>query len=103
MKSLDDIRAQLAHGQFEFTQHALKRVVERNISHAEICEAGGRAVMIEDYPTDKYSPSCLILGFTLQQRPLHIQVSRAEQPKVKIITLYEPDPNEWTDFTQRKP
>ncbi len=103
MKSLADIRAQLATGQYELTQHALKRIAERNISHAEICEAGGRAVITEDYPADKYSPSGLLLGFTLGNRPLHIQVSRAEQPKVKIITLYEPDPNEWTDFTQRKP
>ena len=27
---------------------------------------------IEDYPNDKYDPSCLILGFTRSRRPLHI-------------------------------
>ena len=32
MKPLAVLRAQLAAGEFEFTQHALKRVVERNIS-----------------------------------------------------------------------
>ena len=34
MKSLIEIRSQIADGMFEFTQHALRRVVERNISEA---------------------------------------------------------------------
>jgi hypothetical protein len=67
MKPLADIRAQLADGEFEFTQHVLKRVVERNISNAEIRQAGSHAVVIEEYPDDKYSPSCLLLGFTLER------------------------------------
>jgi len=46
VKPLAVLRAQLAAGEFEFTQHALKRVVERNISNAEIREAGTRAVVI---------------------------------------------------------
>lgn len=65
MKPLAEIRTQLAAGEFEFTQHALKRVVERNLSNLEIRQAGSHAVIIEDYPEDKYSPSCLLLGFTL--------------------------------------
>ena len=28
--------------------------------------------MIEDYPEDKYGPSCLLLRFTSANRPLHI-------------------------------
>ena len=48
--------------------------------------------VIEDYPHDKYGPSCLVLGFTLSQRPLHIHCSYPMRPIIKIITLYEPDP-----------
>lgn len=104
MKPLAALRAQLAAGEFELTLHALKRVVERNIGTAEIREAGGRAVLIEDYPADKYGPSCLLLGFTSARRPLHMQVTRQSgQPRLKIITLYEPDPAEWVDFVQRRP
>jgi hypothetical protein len=36
----------------------------------------------------------LILGFTLENRPLHIQVSFADTPMVRIITLNGPDPKE---------
>ena len=50
--------------------------------------------MIEDYPDDKYRPSCLILGYTPAGRPLHVQCSYA-QPDVVVVTQYQPDPAEW--------
>ena len=64
MKTLEDVRQQLAGGEFEFSRHAFRRVVERNISEQEIREAGAQAESIEDYPEDKYSPSALLLGCT---------------------------------------
>ena len=72
MKTLEEIQKQLSLGAFDFSRHALKRVVERNISELEIKEAGRKAKIIEDYPYDKYTPSCLLLGFTETGRPLHI-------------------------------
>ncbi len=102
MKTLDKVRNQLSAGEFDFTRHALKRVVERNISDLEIEQAGARANIIEDYPDDKYAPSCLLLGFTQTGRPLHIQVSLAEEDLVKIVTIYKPDPSEWVNFSQRR-
>jgi hypothetical protein len=102
MKSLEQILRQLSNGEFEFTRHALRRAVERNISDAEIRQAARNGKRIEDYPEDKYSPSCLILGFTEMGRPLHIQVSYMETEMVRIITLYEPDPDEWTAFSERR-
>ena len=103
MKTLNEIQRQLTLGQFEFSRHAFVRAVERNISDAEIRQAGTQAVCIEDYPDDKYSPSVLLLGFSRQGRPLHFQVSYADTPRAKIITLYEPNEFEWTDdFSRRK-
>jgi hypothetical protein len=102
MKSLEGIQSQLSMGEFEFSRHALKRVVERNISDQEIRQAGAQATVIEDYPDDKYSPSCLLLGFTQAGRPLHVQVSLADTELVRIITIYEPDPNEWVNYSQRR-
>ena len=59
-------------------------------------------MVIEEYPDDKYSPSCLLLGFTEGRRPLHLQVSKADTMLVKIITIYEPDPTEWENYRQRR-
>ncbi len=102
MKTLAEIQQQLAEGRFEFTRHAFKRAVERNVSEDEIRQAGQTARIIEDYPEDKYSPSCLLLGHSASDRALHLQVSRADSEQVKIITLYEPDPKQWIDDEKRR-
>jgi hypothetical protein len=102
MKTLDDILRQLAAGEFEFSRHAFKRAIERNISDTEIQQAGVRANIIEDYPDDKYAPSSLLLGFTVTGRPLHIQASHVDSDLLKIITIYEPNPAEWYDYARRR-
>jgi hypothetical protein len=100
--NIEQIRNLLSSGMYELTRHAFHRIVERDISENEIISCNENAEIIEDYPTDKYGPSCLLLGLTNDNRPLHIQVSRKEQPKLKIITIYEPDPNEWENFRTRR-
>ncbi|MGP8199381.1 MAG: DUF4258 domain-containing protein [Limisphaerales bacterium] len=102
MKTLLQIHNELAAGQFEFNRHAFHRVVERNISEQEIREAGAKAELIEHYPQDKYSPSGLLLGFTRAGRALHFQVSFGESDAARIITIYEPDPNEWIENRKRR-
>ena len=102
MKSLEDIQKQIQAGNFEFTRHAFKRAVERNISEREIREMGATLEIIEDYPEDKYSPSSLLLGFTQGKRAIHIQVSRAAGDSVKIITIYEPESSKWSEYKRRK-
>ena len=99
---IQDIRQRLESGQFEFSRHALHRVVERNISEEEIREAGGTATIIEDYPDDKYSPSCLLLGFTARQRPLHMQICYTNVGMIKIVTIYEPDAAAWIENRIRR-
>jgi hypothetical protein len=72
------------------------------VSEQEIREAGAKAEVIEDYPGDKYSPSGLLPGFTRAGRALHFQVSFAESDTTKIVTIYEPDPNEWIENRKRR-
>jgi hypothetical protein len=103
MARIDDIRAKIAGGQFEFSQHAVDQSIVRHISVQELREAIAVGEVIEEYPTDKYGPSCLVLGITLADRPLHIQCSYPSRPVVKIITLYEHDPQRWVDFKVRRP
>ena len=70
---------------------------------AELEDAvAGKSEIIEDYPVAKYGPSCLILGYTKAGRPLHVQCSYPSRPLVKIITLYQPDPELWIDFRVRR-
>ena len=70
MKTIETICQQLQSGELEVSAHALRRMLERNISEIEIRQAGENAIIIEDYPNDKYSPSCLLLGFTAEGKVL---------------------------------
>jgi len=58
VKTIEQILRQLADGEFELMRHALRRIVKRNISESEIRQAAKNGHLIEDYPDDKYSPSC---------------------------------------------
>ena len=102
MKTLEEIRRQLASGEFEFSRHAFQRSIERNISERELREAGASAELIEDYPNDKYAPSALLLGVSAAGRALHFQVSFDDTVLTKIVTIYEPDPNEWIEHRKRR-
>jgi len=96
------IRSKVKTGEYRFTLHSLERRIERPITKKEVEEAILNGEIIEDYPKDKYGPSCLILGFTKQGRPIHVQCSL---DPLWIITCYDPSerPEEWTeDFRKRR-
>jgi hypothetical protein len=99
---IEEIRGKIALGQFEFSKHAVDQSIVRCIALYEIREAIENSEIIEDYPDDKYGPSCLILGYTASGRPLHIQCSYPSRPLVKIVTMYEPDPELWVDLRVRR-
>jgi hypothetical protein len=61
---IEQIRQKIVQGQFEFSRHAVDQSLIRHISVQELREAITAGEIIEDYPDDKYGPSCLIFGFT---------------------------------------
>ncbi|MGI8965595.1 MAG: DUF4258 domain-containing protein [Limisphaerales bacterium] len=99
---IDEIREKILSGRFEFSQHAVDQSILRHIATQEIRDAVINGEIIEDYPHDKYGPSCLVLVRTRAVRPLHIQCSHPMRPILKIITLYQPDQMQWIDFRMRK-
>ncbi len=101
--TIEEILEKIKQDKFEFSQHALDRTIIRRITVQEIKEAIANGEIIEDYPNDKYGPSCLIFGSTLTNRALHIQCSYPSRPLIKIITLYEPDPKRWINLKVRRP
>ncbi len=98
--SLADIQDRVNESDYRFSDHAVERMIERAIERSEVEEALLSGEVIEEYPEDKYSPSCLIYGKTKAERRLHVQISLP--PKVVVITVYEPEPGEWIDNRVRK-
>jgi hypothetical protein len=102
MALIDEIRRKIDADEFEFSKHAVDQSIIRRISVEEVRESFTEGEVIEDYPEDKYGPSCLIFGKTKSGKPLHVQCSYPLRPLVKIITLYEPNPDLWIDFKIRR-
>jgi len=95
------LRKHFEDNDYLFTAHASERAAERGIRSREIEEAIATGLLIEDYPDDKYGPSCLIMGKTAAGRVLHVQTSYP--PNVKIITVYQPSSDKWeSDWETRK-
>ena len=101
MMRIGKIRKKIEIGLFEFSKHAVDQSIIRRISVQDACDVINSGTIIEDYPDDKYGPSCLISGMTAEQRPIHIQCSYPSRSI--IMTLYEPDPVRWIDFKKRRP
>ena len=99
---LQDIQTVIRARTYRFTLHAGDRMTEREISVRNLEEAllSVESEVIEDYPEDPRGPSCLILGFTPDGRPWHIQCTYP--PNVAVVTAYEPNPEEWVGWKLRK-
>lgn len=84
------------------TQHTLTRCIQRNIKVDEILQTIQNGEIIEQYPEDYPTPSCLVFGYTLNSRVLHV-VCGTDDKTVWIITAYTPDNTHWkADFKTRK-
>lgn len=99
---IEQLRTKIASNRFEFSKHALDQSILRKITIQELHEAILDGEVIEDYPEDKYGPSCLVFGRTKSDRPLHVQCSHPSREIIKIITLYQPDPEQWIDYKVRR-
>ena len=96
----DDQQQKLAHVReafvrrsYRYTIHAQQQRIGRVILGTEIEEAVASAEIIEDYPRHHYGPCCLIFGRTVTGKALHLVCSL--RTIVDIVTVYEPDPQEW--------
>lgn len=98
--TIKDIQDKIKEGEYRFSDHAVKRMIEKSVDRHEVEETILGGEIIEEYPDDKYSPSCLIYGKTRKGRNLHVQISYP--PAVVVITTYEPDPEEWVNWRVRR-
>jgi Domain of unknown function (DUF4258) len=97
------IQQKIVSDEFELSKHAVDQSIRRRIRVQEIRDAIASGQVIEDYPNDKYGPSCLIRGVTDSGRIIHVQCSYPTRLLIKIVTMYEPDPDRWNDdFTTRR-
>jgi len=82
--------------------HAVRRMAERRIREEDVARVISEGREIESYPDDRPYPSRLMLGWT-EGKPIHVVAASAEDAII-VITVYEPDPDQWeAGFERRKP
>jgi hypothetical protein len=79
-----------------FLPHALDEMnaPDELISPDEVRTVILRGEIIEDYPDDPRGHSCLMLGFGVEGRPVHV-VCSPKQEFLTVITVYLPDRQRW--------
>lgn len=98
---MDEINEYLSQGNYVITDHARHEMQNDDVSVDDIVSACAGGEIIEDHPSAYPLPACLILGETLDGRPLHVCLSKP--PPVKIVTVYVPTPDKWeSDWKTRR-
>lgn len=97
------IQKLIASKKYRFSQHAEAEREADRITMADFEEAflSNRIEILEERPDDLRGFSCLALGFTGDNRPIHAVFGKAKEALV-VVTVYRPDSNLWIDYRQRR-
>jgi len=103
MMDLDDIIRAIQCNQIRISDHADEEAESDNLTFDEVYFSVLHGEVIENYPTDRPYPSCLIYGQTFGGDPVHtVWAFNDENQWAVLITVYRPDPRRWTDFRKRR-
>lgn len=82
--------------------HAQERLRQRGIKQKDIKSCIMSGEIIEQYPDDFPFPSCLIFGYSIDEKVLHV-VASDEGTASRIITAYYPNTEKFeNDLKTRK-
>ena len=98
-----DIIEAIQANRVRITDHADEEAEADGLTFDEVYFSVLRGEIIEDYPTDKPYPSCLIYGQTFGGDPVHSVWAYNEQTRwAVLITVYRPDPGLWINWRERR-
>ena len=99
---INEIQDFCSLSRIKWYKHALERMQERDISRTDVINCLMCGEIIEDYPDDFPHPSCLVWGYTISKKIIHVVVS-IDSENVGIITAYFPSEEKFKDnFKTRK-
>lgn len=102
MNTSDIIQAIRAN-RVRITDHADEEAQADRLTLDEVYFSVFNGELIEDYPTDRSFPSCLIYGRAFGGAPVHSVWAYSQRNQwAVLITVYRPDPTRWIDWRKRK-
>ena len=88
--TIEQIKQCCAERRVGWSFHAAEMMQKRGIERLDVLNCLQNGEIIEDYPNSFPSPSCLVFGFTLENKVLHTVVGIKED-MLMVITAYFPD------------
>jgi hypothetical protein len=99
---MKEVKNAVLRGTWFMSQHARVKAAQRLIGDTDLVMAILDGEIIEDYCEDPRGHSCLLLGRTEENRPIHVVCSLMDSEFLVIITVYEPQLPEWKDERTRR-
>ena len=101
--TINEIIDAIRKSRLRITDHADEEALADNLNFDEIFFSVFQGEVIEDYPSDKPYPSCLIFGNSFTGEPIHtVWAYNKDNQWAVLITVYRPDPNRWIDWQYRR-
>jgi len=101
--NISDISDAIEGRRIRITDHADEEAVADGLALVDVLQSTIHGEIIEDYPTDKPYPSCLVLGRNADREPIHTVWAYNEQNQwAVLITVYRPDPDRWINWRERR-
>ena len=76
-------------GKIKWSGHAAIRILQRGISREDVINCIMNGEIIEEYPDFWIGPACLVFGYTIENRIIHVVAGINDY--VHIVTAYYPD------------
>ena len=100
---IQDITTAIRDGKIRITDHAEEAAVDDHLSWDDIFYSVDSGEVIEDYPSDKPYPSCLIFGKSSKAEPIHsVWAYNPANQWCVIITVYRPAEDVWVNWRIRR-
>lgn len=94
--NINEIRGLIKEKQIIWSKHILTRMQQRGIKIKDVLNCIKNGIIIEEYPEDFPYPSCLIFGFSVDNKVIHIVCAIGEN-KLWMITTYFPSRDDWKE------
>lgn len=79
-----------------WSTHAASRIQQRGILRIDVLNCIMNGEIIEDYPNDYPHPSCLLFGYSMNKKVIHV-VAGYDGNNLFIITAYYPNTEKFLD------
>lgn len=96
MIDIGTLREYFSNDTIVISEHAQNRCREHGIKQKDIRNCIMTGEIIEQYPDDFPFPSCLVYGYDLSNRVIHVVIS-SEGESGRIITAYIPNTEKFQD------